>query len=263
MQSLAEMRPKIVELTGTKLELSEKVDSLEATLRSREATIAQLEATLDEDRDQKEQAELKWSEILARHEKERLSEQEASNKIQKAFTEMQDELESALASIRALEAERSGYHHDAARQLQEIEHLNQSTVVQAQELAALRQEIAERNNIRVRNQFSSVVASSQLLYHRKRKKSLYHRPRVKSKVSDRQSRVKTRRLSVSSRRRIPRQVPRALARLTTRCWVQLSSSILSNSPLRNQRSGHWRPRFSRQMPARTHCRNRSMLWRIN
>ncbi|KAK0466295.1 uncharacterized protein EV420DRAFT_1617576 [Desarmillaria tabescens] len=148
MQSLAEMRPKIVELTGAKLELSDKVDSLEATLRSRDATIAQLEATLDEGQDQKEQAELKWSEVLARHEKERLSEQEAANKIQKTFTELQDELESAFASIRALEAERSGYHHDTTRQLQEIEHLNQSTVAQAQELAALRQEIAERNNVR-------------------------------------------------------------------------------------------------------------------
>ncbi|KAK0455835.1 hypothetical protein EV421DRAFT_2031 [Armillaria borealis] len=148
MQSLAEMRPKIVELTGAKLELSERVDSLEATLRSRDATIAQLEATLDEDLDHKEQAELKWNETLARHEKDRLSEQESSNKLQKDLTDMQEELESAFASIRSLEAERSGYHHDTVRQLQEIEHLNESTVAQAQELADLRQEIAERNDIR-------------------------------------------------------------------------------------------------------------------
>ncbi|KAG7452140.1 uncharacterized protein BT62DRAFT_926359 [Guyanagaster necrorhizus] len=148
MQSLAEMRPKVVELTGAKLELSDKVDSLEGALRSRNATIAQLEATLDDHRDHREQAELKWSEILARHEKDRLLEQDASTKIQKAFTEMQDELESSLASIRALEADRTSYHHDTARQLQEIERLNQSTVAQAQELVALRQEIAEGNNIR-------------------------------------------------------------------------------------------------------------------
>ncbi len=161
MQSLAEMRPKIVELTGTKLELSERVDSLETTLRSRDATIAQLEATLDEDRDHKEQVELEWNETLARHEKDRLSEQEASNKLQQDLTEMQEELESAFASIRSLEAERSGYHHDTVRQLQEIEHLNQSTVAQAQELAALRQEIAERNDIRVRKpiQFCGVFIS--------------------------------------------------------------------------------------------------------
>lgn len=148
MQSLAEMRPKIVELTGAKLELSERADSLEATLRSRDATIAQLEATLDEDRDHKEQAKLKLNETLARHEKDRLSEQEASKKLQTDLTEMQEELESAFASIRSLEAERSGYHHDTVRQLQEIEHLNESTVAQAQELAALRQEISERNDFR-------------------------------------------------------------------------------------------------------------------
>ncbi|KAK0500720.1 hypothetical protein EDD18DRAFT_1145580 [Armillaria luteobubalina] len=133
---------------GAKLELSERADSLEATLRSRDATIAQLEATLDEDRDHKEQAKLKLNETLARHEKDRLSEQEASKKLQTDLTEMQEELESAFASIRSLEAERSGYHHDTVRQLQEIEHLNKSTVAQAQELAALRQEISERNDFR-------------------------------------------------------------------------------------------------------------------
>jgi chromosome segregation ATPase len=148
MRSLDEMRPKIVELTGVKLELGEQVDALEQAMRSRDATIMQLESAVDEIRDQKESAEKLRAEILAAHLKEQSSAMENSTELQKAFAELQAEFEISRASVLTLEAERSRHHQAASRQLEEIDRLTNVLQTQAEELSSTQRECAELQNAR-------------------------------------------------------------------------------------------------------------------
>lgn len=149
MRSLDEMRPKIVELTGVKLDLGEKVERFERTLRNRDATIAQLESTVDELRDRNDEADREWQEKFAAHQKEYALAASQSSDLQKAYTDLQEELETSLASLRNLEAERSNHHQEALRRLEEIESLNKSSRTQSEELEALRQELDERRQEQV------------------------------------------------------------------------------------------------------------------
>ncbi|KAF9469728.1 hypothetical protein BDZ94DRAFT_1151170, partial [Collybia nuda] len=146
MRSLDEMRPKIVELTGVKLELAERIDGLEHALRSREKTISELETTLDETRDQHAEAEKQTKEVIAQQEKERSVALFDSSELQKAYAELQAELDSAAASLRNLEAERSSHHQEASRRIEEVERLNSSLRAQTEELTLLRQELDARRD---------------------------------------------------------------------------------------------------------------------
>ena len=141
MRSLEEMRPKIVELTGAKLDLAEKVESLEHNLRNRDSVIAQLESDLDEFRDKHEQMEQVWKGKLASQEKRQLEAQSSSSDLQKAYDEIQEELDSALVSLRSLESQRTNQHQEASRRLEEISHLSSLSHAQGKELDALRQEL--------------------------------------------------------------------------------------------------------------------------
>ena len=140
MRSLEEMRPKIVELTGAKLDLAEKVESLEHKLRNRDSVIAQLESDLDEFRDKYEQLEQVWKGKLASQEKRQLEAQSSSADLQKAYNEIQEELDSALVSLRSLESQRTNQHQEASRRLEEISRLSSLSHAQGQELDALQQE---------------------------------------------------------------------------------------------------------------------------
>lgn len=149
MRSLEEMRPKIVELTGAKLDLAEKAESLEHNLRSRDSLIAQLESDLDESRDKYEQSEQVWRGKLALQEKRQIEGQASSADLQKAYNEVQEELDSALVSLRSLEAQRMNQHQEASRRLDEIERLSSQSHTQGQELDALRRELEARQKAHV------------------------------------------------------------------------------------------------------------------
>jgi myosin protein heavy chain len=151
MRSLEEMRPKIVELTGAKLDLAEKVESLEHSLRSRDSVIAQLESDLEESLDKYEQSEQVWKGKLASQEKRQMDAQGSSADLQKAYTEVQEELDSALVSLRSLEAQRTNQHQEASRRLEEIARLSSLSHTQGQELDALRQELEARQKAHVRH----------------------------------------------------------------------------------------------------------------
>ena len=149
MRSLEEMRPKIVELTDAKLDLAEKVESLGHNLRNRDSAIAQLESDLDESRDKYEQLEQVWKNKLALQEKRQLEAQGSSADLQKAYNELQEELDSALISLRNLEAQRTNQHQEASRRLEEHSRLSSLSHAQGQELDALRQELEARQKAHV------------------------------------------------------------------------------------------------------------------
>lgn len=150
MRSLEEMRPKIVELTGAKLDLAEKVETLEHNLRNRDSAIVQLESDLEESQDKYEQSERVWKDKLASLEKRHIEAQGSSADLQKAYTEVQEELDSALVSLRGLEAQRTNQHQEASRRLEEITRLSSLSHTQNQELGALRQELEARQKVHVR-----------------------------------------------------------------------------------------------------------------
>ena len=153
MRSLEEMRPKIVELTGAKLDLAEKVESLEHSLRNRDSVIVQLESDLDESRDKYEQSEQVWKGKLALQDKRQLEAQGSSANLQKAYNELQEELDSALVSLRSLEVQRTTQHQEASRRLEEISRLSSLSHAQGQELEALRQELEARQKAHVCHSF--------------------------------------------------------------------------------------------------------------
>ncbi|CAA7264760.1 unnamed protein product [Cyclocybe aegerita] len=146
MRSLDEMRPKIVELTTAKLDLSEKAESLEHAVRNRDATISQLENDLGEARSELEEAEQVWKERLAQQEKRFTDSQNGHSDMQKAYGDLQEELETALASLRNLEGQRTGQHQETARRLEEIERLTNLSQTQGEELVTLQRELEARRN---------------------------------------------------------------------------------------------------------------------
>lgn len=146
MRSLEEMRPKIVELTDTKLDLSEKIDSLNKALRARDDTIAQLEGSVEELREKHALAEARIRELTTSLERERSSSTENASELQRAYSDIQKELEEARASLFTLETERSELRNMTAQRTQEIDRLTASAQTYADQLASLRTELDERKH---------------------------------------------------------------------------------------------------------------------
>ncbi|GLB35724.1 putative biological adhesion [Lyophyllum shimeji] len=141
MRSLDEMRPKIVELTGAKLELTETVSYLELDLRNARDRISHLESKLKEAARETEELQTRLQEMSTQHEKERALLASDSSELQKTFTQLQEELDTAHASLRNLETERASHHQETARRLEDIERLTSLSRANAEEIAALRQEL--------------------------------------------------------------------------------------------------------------------------
>ena len=134
MASLNEMRPKLVELTEEKLNLTDRVGTLEAQKRELQAAVGKVEEELDETRVQVEvlTQEREKGQNAKASEMERLKREIEETKTH--TTQVEDELQGALASVRDLEAER-GIHRQAVERYQhEMDRLDA-------ELAALRVQI--------------------------------------------------------------------------------------------------------------------------
>ena len=144
MRSLDEMRPKIVELTNMKLELSEKLTSSEQAVRDRDGIIAQLESSLETAQDQNESLNTKLLDIETARERDRSAAQETQDELQKGYAELETELSDALASIRELEVERAGQRQLTSKQLEELERTASTTQSLKEEIASLNQELDER-----------------------------------------------------------------------------------------------------------------------
>jgi chromosome segregation ATPase len=144
MRSLDEMRPKIIELTNVKLELSEKLSSLEQAVRDRDGIIAQLESSLQTAQDQNESLNTKLVDMETVREKDRSTAQETQDELQKGYAELETELSDALASIRELEVERAGRRQLTSKQLDELERMTATSQNLKEEMASLNQELDER-----------------------------------------------------------------------------------------------------------------------
>ena len=144
MRSLDEMRPKIVELTNMKLELSEKLSTLEQAVRDRDGIIAQLESSLQTAQDQNESLNTKLVDMETSREKDRSTAQETQDELQQGYAELETDLSDALASIRELEVERAGQRQLTSKQLEELERISATSQSLKEEIASLNQELEER-----------------------------------------------------------------------------------------------------------------------
>lgn len=144
MRSLDEMRPKIVELTSEKLNLTETVESLQRTLRDREGAISDLTSSLDDARSEIEKKNGQWQQKWVQHEKEHAETVAASSEMQATHAELQDQLDDALQSLRNLESQRASQRQELVRNSSEIEQLNAIITGQRDEFSELEnQEISE------------------------------------------------------------------------------------------------------------------------
>ena len=144
MRSLNEMRPKIVELTNIRVELIERVDELEGIIRKKEDTISQLEASLDDANERESQsARSRQREELVRKKDESSSQQNLLH-VQKAYAELEAEVEALKTSLKDREAERESYHQLALRRLEEVDRLTFSVQAQTELLNTAERELEER-----------------------------------------------------------------------------------------------------------------------
>jgi len=144
MRSLNEMRPKIVELTNIRVEMIEKIDELEGIIRKKEDTISQLEANLDDAKEHESQsAKSRQREELARKKDESSSQQNLLH-VQKAYADLEVEVETLKASLKDREAERESYHQLALRRLEEVDRLTFSVQAQTELLSTAERELEER-----------------------------------------------------------------------------------------------------------------------
>lgn len=144
MRSLDEMRPKIVELMGVKLELGEQIESLERMLKMRDSTINELESELDQLREENGEVTKKLQSTLMLQEKDHSQSQAGLADLQKAYSDVLAELESAMASVRSLESERSGHHQEATHRLDIINDLKKTSKEQADKIVSLQRELDEQ-----------------------------------------------------------------------------------------------------------------------
>ncbi|KAH8835670.1 hypothetical protein DL96DRAFT_1702640 [Flagelloscypha sp. PMI_526] len=146
MQSLNEMRPKIVQLTGEKLELTEKIDELEKLIRGQETSALALEASLDETRAHNAELAKQLDAVVNAREQERATGLEDSSQLQTAYAALQRDLESAHQNIKTLEARSSQVDEGIAdegkdfleRSQEEVEFLRQELAAKTEELEELR-----------------------------------------------------------------------------------------------------------------------------
>lgn len=152
MHSLDEMRPKMVELTNVKLELSEKLTISEQAVRDRDGVIAQLETSLQAAQDQNESSVTKLLDAEAARERDRSTAQETQDELQRGYAELETELSDALASIRELEVERAGQRQLTSKQVEELDRMAATSQTLKEEMASLHQEVEERKLAEVEQQ---------------------------------------------------------------------------------------------------------------
>jgi chromosome segregation ATPase len=144
LRSLDEMRPKIVELTNIRLELVDKIESLEGVIRKKEDAILHLESDLEEAKDREATTEKHRQREDAMRKKDEFSSQDTLSQMQKAYGELQAELETLRGNVRDREREREGYHQLALRRLEEIDRLTFSSQAQNERLVSAEKELDER-----------------------------------------------------------------------------------------------------------------------
>ncbi|KAG6332093.1 hypothetical protein ID866_6996 [Astraeus odoratus] len=147
MQSLEEMRPKIVELTSTKVELLEQIERLEHDRKSRDDLISKLEIALNEGAEREAEATKLKNESDSLREKDTTSLQQTITDLQRGYVTLEAELQASQAAVHALEAERSKMRQTEMRQADLSNRLSVDARRRQEELAHLEAELVSQRNV--------------------------------------------------------------------------------------------------------------------
>lgn len=142
MQSLEEMRPKIVELTSVKLELMEQIEGLEHEKRSRDTLISKLEVALNEGSEREEEAAKLRKESDTLREKDNRSLQQSVSELQRGYSILEAELQSAQATVKMLETERTRMRQTEVQQADLSNRMNAEVRRREEEISQLESALA-------------------------------------------------------------------------------------------------------------------------
>ena len=157
MQSLEDMRPKIVELTSVKLELMEHIERLEHEKRSRDTLISKLEMALNEGTERETEAAKLRKESDALREKDNHSLQQTVADLQRGYSLLEAELQSAQATVKTLEAERTRTRQGEVRHADMSNRMNAEARRREEEISQLESALTSSR----RNE----AEQSQLIHH--------------------------------------------------------------------------------------------------
>lgn len=149
MRSLDELRPKVVELTEDKVQLSDKLAHATHVLHERDVAIVTLETALEESKQEVEKIREEMRKKLSSLEQERTLAASSSSDRDKEFAELQRELDEALGSMRTLELDRQSLQQDNQSRKQEVEYLTDTTQSQMSEINRLQKELDEQRMAQV------------------------------------------------------------------------------------------------------------------
>lgn len=225
MRSLDEMRPKIVELTSEKLNLTEEVERLQHALRDREGTISELTSSLDDARSEIEKMDDQWQQKW----KEQAQKVVASSEMQAAHTALQDQLDDALQSLRNLESQRASQRQELVRKSSEVEKLNSTITGQSEELSALKKESEDQRVSEVYTLVFPTRVSMTIFYCRTSCAMSSIKPGKRLKHCDMNYAPKKKNLNYS---RMKRRL-KVLVRSTMNLLQHSDSNMRWNSPQRN------------------------------
>jgi chromosome segregation ATPase len=111
MQSLNEVRDKVVQLSGEKMDLTERVEGAERALRSREDTIAQLELELQ----RAEAVKAETDALKGDHGKQVQRLETILVEHQQAYAALQGEMDEMSKGVQSLNGERTNLRHTIAQ----------------------------------------------------------------------------------------------------------------------------------------------------
>ena len=157
MQSLEEMRPKIVELTSVKLELMEQIEGLEHEKRSRDILISQLEVALNEGTEREAEAAKLRKDSDALREKDNRSLEQSVADLHHGYSLLEAELQSAQATVKTLEAERTRMRQTEVQQADLGNRMNVSARRREEEISQLESALASSRK--------NEAEQSQLIHH--------------------------------------------------------------------------------------------------
>lgn len=143
MQSLNEIRPKVVELTQDKIALTDEVDRLRRSVRALSGTVAQLETAATDSRIQFDGTKRNFEESETRWVAERAELNRQIQDIERAYADIEGELRNSRASVQELDAERSTHRKAVVQYEETLERLQSSSAAQETELGDLRQLLDE------------------------------------------------------------------------------------------------------------------------
>ncbi|KAH7915714.1 hypothetical protein BJ138DRAFT_997362 [Hygrophoropsis aurantiaca] len=141
MRSLDEMRPKIVELTASKLELVEKIGKLEHDQKNRDAVISKLENEVIEATTHADELRELQEDATSVREKDTISFQRTIAELQRGYMDLEKELEASQGAVRSLDTERTRLRQTEIKQLEAIARLTGDAQRQEEDIASLESQV--------------------------------------------------------------------------------------------------------------------------